>query len=237
MNSFACRLDSGTQTVMRATFTVMASKQLTTPIVGGTPNQPSASFKFPWSKFGKKERSLQPHWLLKWKWLHYNEAEERAYCHTCVRAYQGNHFSTTHIERMFISNGYSNWNNATESFRCHEGSRGHKDAILKTQTLPQSTRDVGESLSRAHAEEKKKRREFFLKVLSNTRFLVRQGLAFRGEGDEKDSNYTQLSKLWGQDDSRIHDWLLKKVNKYTSPSVQNEMIKTMALEVRTHSVA
>ena len=65
----------------------------------------------------------------------------------------------------------------------------------------------------------------------------RQGLAFHGDCDEKDLNYIQLLKLQGQDDSRIHDWLLKKVNKYTAPSVQNEMIKTMALEVRRHSVA
>jgi hypothetical protein len=71
-----------------------------------------------------------------------------------------------------------------------------------------------------------------MKVLSSTQFLARQGLAFRGDGDEQDSNYIQLLKLRGQDDSRIQDWLLKKINKYTAPSMQNEMVKTMALEVR-----
>jgi hypothetical protein len=49
---------------------------------------------------------------------------------------------------------------------------------------------------------------------------------------ELDSNYIQLLKLRGQDDSRIQDWLLKKINKYTASSMQNEMVKTMALEVR-----
>ena len=70
----------------------------------------------------------------------------------------------------------------------------------------------------------------FLKVLSSTQFLARQGLAFRGDGE--DSNYIQLLKLRGQDGSRIQDWLLKKINQYTAPSMQNEMVKTMALEVR-----
>ena len=66
---------------------VMANKQLTTVIVGNTPNQPSTSFKFLWSKFGKKKGSFQAQWFQKWKWLHYNEAEDRAYWHTCVSSY------------------------------------------------------------------------------------------------------------------------------------------------------
>lgn len=101
--------------------------------------------------------------------------------------------------------------------------------------MPHSTKDVGWSLSQAHAQEKIERRQCFLKILSNIRFLARQGLALRGDGKEEDSNFVQLLKLRGQD-HRIQDWMLQKVNKYTSPSVQNEMIKTMALEVRRHSV-
>ena len=73
-------------------------------------------------------------------------------------------------------------------------------------------------------------------MLASTRILASQGLAHHGDGNEKASNYIQLLKLWGQDDCRLHDWWLKKVNKYTSPFVQNEMVKTMALDVRRPSV-
>ena len=81
-------------------------------------------------------------------------------------------------------------------------------------------------------ERKVERRQCFLKVLSNVKFLARQGLPLRGHGDhESDSNFLQLMKLRGEDDSRIVDWLKKKTDKYTAPDMQNEILKTMALQV------
>ena len=68
-------------------------------------------------------------------------------------------------------------------------------------------------------------------LLSNVRFLARQGLPLRGDGDECDSNYLQLLKLRGDDDSRVFDWLKQKMDKYTSPVMQNEMIRVMAHQV------
>ena len=57
----------------------------------------------------------------------------------------------------------------------------------------------------------------------------------RGHGNqenqtESNSNFVQLMKLWGEDDSRIITWLEKKTDKYTSPDMQNEILKTMALQ-------
>ncbi len=46
-----------------------------------------------------------------------------------------------------------------------------------------------------------------------------------------DSNFLQLMKLRGEDDSRITGWLEKKTKKYTAPDMQNEILKTMALQV------
>ena len=56
-------------------------------------------------------------------------------------------------------------------------------------------------------------------------FLVRRGLPLRGDRDESESNYVQLLKLQTKDDSRVHDWLRSKTDKYTSPEMQNEMIQ------------
>ncbi len=58
-------------------------------------------------------------------------------------------------------------------------------------------------------------------------FLSRLGLALRGDGDESDSNFMQLSNLRSEDDERILDWIKKKTDKYTSPQMQNEMVKVM----------
>ena len=98
-------------------------------------------------------------------------------------------------------------------------------------TLPTTHTDVGESLSAQYAKEKLYNRQCFLKILSNVRFLARKGLPLRGDGNECDSNFIQLLRLRGEDDSRVLDWIRRKSDKYTSSDIQNEMVRVMALEV------
>ena len=50
-------------------------------------------------------------------------------------------------------------------------------------TLPKTTKDIGETLSTKHAENKNDNRECLLKILSSLRFLGRQGLQIRGDGE------------------------------------------------------
>lgn len=136
------------------------------------------------------------------------------------------------LERTFISIGFSNWKDAATKFCKDEGSQCHKDAVQMTTTLPATTRDVGEMLSSQLAREREEHRKKFLKLLSNARFLSRQGLAFCGDGDESDSNFIRLIHLRSEDDSAtLKDWMKQKTNKYTSHDMQNEMVKVMALRI------
>ena len=68
-----------------------------------------------------------------------------------------------------------------------------KRLCLKPLRCLLTTHDIGESLSTQHAKEKVVRRQCYLKFLSNLRFLARQGLPLRGDGDESDSYFTQSS--------------------------------------------
>ena len=88
-----------------------------------------------------------------------------------------------------------------------------------------------------HREEKLERCQCLLKILSNVKFLARQGLPLRGHGDESDSNFHQLLKLRSEDDPRVKTWLSKKTEKYTSADVQNEMLNVMAVHVLRDVVA
>ena len=72
-------------------------------------------------------------------------------------------------------------------------------------TLPETTRDVGELLSLAHADEKAANRQCLVTIAENLRFLAKQ---------------PELLK-----------WLERKTYKYTSPEIQNEIITIMALNV------
>ena len=96
--------------------------------------------------------------------------------------------------------------------------------------LPTTTRDIGEMLSQQHAKEKAGNRKILLKILSNVRFLARQGLALRGDGDESDSNFMQLLNLRGEDDPMVTEWLHRKY-KHASHEIQDEFLKIMSLQV------
>ena len=138
---------------------------------------------------------------------------------------------SANAEAAFITKGFANWKDATMKFEKHQTSKCHEEAVLKIVNIPATTQDIAESLSAQQRREKLNRRQCFLKLLSNIRFLARQGLPLRGHGDETDSNFYQLFRLRGEDDPRIETWLKKKTDKYTSADIQNEVLGIMALQV------
>ena len=56
-------------------------------------------------------------------------------------------------------------------------------------------------------------------------------MALRGDGKEDNGNFMQLLKVKAEDDSRLLDWLEKKLNKYTSHDIQNEILKVMSVHL------
>ena len=148
--------------------------KLIIPVIGDKPHQPS-NFKFPKHSFGLKmvvSQASQETWFSRWSWLHYVEENDTAYCFNCVKAYQQNQLhSLSSLESMYISDGFTNWKEVSIRFPKHEASNCHKEAVLKTTTLPATTHDIGKSLSSQFAAERLHRRQCFLKILSNVRFF------------------------------------------------------------------
>ena len=117
------------------------------------------------------------------------------------------------------------------AFKSHESSACHHEAVEVVIRLPATTTHIGTHLSWQCAFEKEKNKRMLLKVLSVIRFLCRQGLPLRVHDDDRDGNLIQVLELVGKDDNEVRKWLQKKVNRYTSPDIQNGLIKIMALHV------
>ena len=101
------------------------------------------------------------------------EDQDAVLCFTCAKASSEKKLNwSNNAEAAFISESFSNWKHATIKFSSHEGSRCHKEAVLKLILLPSTTKDIGESLSQQHMKEKMERRQCFLKILSRSRFLA-----------------------------------------------------------------
>ena len=103
------------------------------------------------------------------------------------------------------------------------------EKLLKEHSRFQSRRRTS---SERHSNEKSENRRCLLRIASNIRFLARQGLHLRGDGDEDDSNFVQLMKARGEDDTKVLEWTKKKTNKYICADIQNEILKVMAFIIK-----
>ena len=95
------------------------------------PVQPDRHFSH--KRQGKQTRSFQHTWFQEHTWLTYCVPRDPAFCHVCRLAVntammkmpkkRGHH--------VFISNGFSNWEKGKYSFKKHERSQLHKEAVMK----------------------------------------------------------------------------------------------------------
>ncbi|CAG2218221.1 unnamed protein product [Mytilus edulis] len=163
--------------------------QLITPIdEHQKPNQPK-NFNFPKRPFGKKSieyRSFKPVWFEKFQWIHYNENEDKAYCHPCQIASRRRLIKSSKASQAFISTGFSNWNDAHRCFGKHEQSECHLEALQKLNVDKSST-DIGLAMVKQIGDVRENNRSCLMTILSNLQFLSRQGLPFRGSSDDSDS--------------------------------------------------
>ena len=134
------------------------------------------------------------------------------------------------IEQTFISEGYKNRKDAPSRFEKHQQSECHREGVLRLK-LADDPQDIGSKISQKGNDDKAKATDALLKILSNIRFLARQGLPFRGAGDDTNSNFYQLNRLRVEDDTAFDKCLKKKQLKYDTPEIQNEMINIMAQEI------
>lgn len=96
-------------------------------------------------------------------------------------------------------------------------------------------------LRSAHAQQKAENRKMLMIILSSIRFLGRQGLALRGrhktdsenieQRGELDSNFFQVLKTRSEDNPELKKWLQRSQDKFTSPDIQNEVLRLMALHI------
>ena len=97
--------------------------------------------------------------------------------------------------------------------------------------LPSTTTDVNVLLSQEFASQKVKNQQALYHILSSIKFLCRQGLALRGDKDETNGKLHQLLSMKAEEDSNLKEWLQRKQNVYTSPDIQNEIVKLMGLQI------
>ena len=141
--------------------------------------------------------------------------------------------------RRVSQKGYQNWKHALEKargFQKHEMSKAHKEATIRYVKSSSNQPDVVDMVSSEAEKQRFKNRQMLVEILTNIRFLARQGLLLRGSWNKEynieiDSNFHQLILLRYENQRDLQSWLDQSTDKYTSPKMQNEMLQVLALGI------
>ena len=146
------------------------------PILPNNPFHPPQQYSFPKRAFGKTKPVMchtQHQWFKNWPFLHYDEAQDVVFCHTCVAALRERKLTfSKNVASAFVTKGFCGWKDATVAFKKHHQYKAHSEAVQVMVTLPKTTKDVGELLDRAHKTEKEEATVMLLHILSSIRFLA-----------------------------------------------------------------
>ena len=141
------------------------------------------------------------------------------------------------LEKTFIvGDGFKHWKKACGkegSLSKHEKSDCHIESVSKFN----QKENILAKISNEYLENQVENRKCLIIIIEEIQYLVRQGLALRGDqtveenAAEFNSNFHQALLKEGRRNPMFAKWVEKKTHKYTSPIVQNELIEMMALEV------
>lgn len=188
--------------------------------------------QYPKKKQGKRDRSFQSTWYDAFSWLEYFENVDACFCYPCQMFSKG---STK--EKTFVETGFSNWKTAMESgkgLKKHEQSEVHIRAMAswKEKEFREKRGQTVQNLIQVKPEYK-----IWLKTVFNTtKYLVANGLSFRGHEENTDFDNKMSGGLYLNtfadllfvQDPHLQEIATKlpSTAKYTSPEIQNEVIET-----------
>ena len=133
-----------------------------------------------------------------------------------------------------MEEGVNDWKNAHSKFCWHEKSSIHIEAVSKLLEN-RNEKDIVKLFGQEDLKQKQESFRCLLKTFSVLRVLTRQGEAIRGHTYEE-SNFVQHLKcvaeiLKAEGNEALTAWMNKKTFRFISPTIQNEIVQWMALDI------
>ncbi|KAI5676171.1 hypothetical protein M9H77_07121 [Catharanthus roseus] len=171
------------------------------------PTQP-CDHKFPQTDFGEIRRSFQKQWFKDFTWLEYSVHKDAAFCFCCYLFGKGQNHK--HGDDIFTEVGFKNWKRAKEKFRNHEGAPNspHSGAVIQLLGFKNQRQNVEYVLSKQSSQTEIEYRARLTTVVKVIRFLLSQGLAFRGNDESINSirrgNFLELTKWYCEESEEVN---------------------------------
>ncbi|XP_041997224.1 uncharacterized protein LOC121747282 [Salvia splendens] len=184
---------------------------------------------------GNRKRKFVSHWFDEFKdWLEYSVTKEAAFCLYCYL------FSRLHGngQDAFVSGGFTVWRKK-ERLRDHVGNHKstHNRCRLACEDLMNQAQHIEVSLAKQSTQSKLDYRLRLNATIISLRYLIMQGLPFRGHDESEESlnqgNFLEFLKVISSCNEEIASVVLKNALdnlKLTSPDIQRDIINAFAVE-------
>lgn len=198
------------------------------------PYRPPPGFEYPPKIIAGHPRRFQPEWFKKYDWLEYSEKIDKCFCLYCYLFRDSN-------ERQggndaFGKDGWDGFNKS-DRLQDHVGNHPnsfHNTAVKRCDNLMKPDKSIGASLNKQRDVTKV---EYLIRLntsIDAVRYLLHQGLAFRGHDESEESknqgNFKELVKVLAKQNGKTKNIILRNA-KMVAPSIQKEIVNCFA-EVR-----
>ncbi|CAM8886897.1 unnamed protein product [Rhodiola kirilowii] len=188
---------------------------------------------FPQRMIGNRLKRFQPEWFAQYgNWLEYSTTKDKAFCLCCYLFRDAGNDA-------FVINGFSCWNK-TERLSAHVGDINsfHNKAVKKCDDLMTQAQSIVVALHKQSDITKAEHRIRLNASIDASRFLLHQGLPFRGHDESEESNnqgnFKELIKYTASQNEVISNVVLKNApgnNRMVSPTIQKDIAHCLSQEV------
>ncbi|XP_072147483.1 uncharacterized protein [Setaria viridis] len=196
------------------------------------PFKPS-NHDFPSRKIGGRDRQFNFVWMYNHEWLEYSIKKDSAFCFICYLFKKGTGSNT------FIVGGWNNWNIGNKALLKHSGSMAHNTAQERYIGFMNPKVAIDYRIEKWTDEDLRLYKKRLTYSLICIKFLLHQGLAFRGHDENKESsnrgNFIELLKFLAGNSDEVNKYVLNNAPgncTLTSPKIQKQIIHCCAIETR-----
>ncbi|KAM1336591.1 hypothetical protein ACFX2H_040527 [Malus domestica] len=178
-------------------------------------------------------------WFDNFKWLEYSIVKDAAFCRYCYLFKCDFDKAGGSGSDVFTTKGFTNWRKGPENFRVHEGGVGslHNKAMQQAKDLMTQKQHIETFVIKQTDEARVNYHTLLSGALDCTRWLLRQGLAFRGHDESLKSsnrgNYIELMQFLADHNEKVRKVVFEnapKNLKYTSSDIQKDLVRACAIE-------
>ena len=193
--------------------------------------------QFPKRRIGNKERRFNFIWMHNHHWLEYSIKKDSVFCFVCF-LFRDNKCKGKGTD-TFTKDGWRNWNIGEKAILKHMGSSAHNAAQERYNGFVNPKAAIDYHIERWTDEDLRLYKIRLTYSLRYLKFLLHQGLAFRGHDESEESsnrgNFIELLKFLAGNSEEVNKYVLKNAPgncTLTSPKIQKQIIQCCAMETR-----